>query len=112
MGKPFRPSPYPRLVYRFEADMWVYQGEGPWHFITLPALVAEEIDAEFAGLKRPFGSLSVEATVGVTTWATSIFKDSKSGSYLLPVKKSVRMAERVVEGDRLAVELKVNTGSR
>ena len=49
--------------------------------------------------------------VGATTWDTSVFPDAASGSFALPVKKSVRTAAGVVEGDMLTVTLSVRDGA-
>ena len=91
----------------FEGDVWVHTGDAAWHFVTLPEEVADEIRARFDGAHRPFGSLPVEATIGATTWRTSLFADTRSGSYLLPVKADVRARERIAAGDRAAVRLRV-----
>ncbi len=56
-----------------------------------------------------FGSRRVEVTVGATTWRTSVFPDNASASYLLPVKKAVRVAEGLDEGDEITVRLEVVT---
>jgi hypothetical protein len=47
----------------------------------------------------------VRAAIGATTWTTSVFPDSGSGSYVLPVNKAVRRAEGLDEGDDVQVEL-------
>jgi hypothetical protein len=49
----------------------------------------------------------VKATIGKTSWRTSIFPDSKSGSYVLPVKAGVRKKEKLEEGDTVALTLEV-----
>ena len=49
--------------------------------------------------------MSVEVTVGSTTWRTSIFPDTKSASFVLPVKKAVRLAERLDDGSSVAARL-------
>jgi hypothetical protein len=60
-----------------------------------------------AGVKvGRWGSIKVEATVGHTTWHTSIFPDDE-GSYVLPVKKEIRTAEEVDEGDLVEVILEL-----
>jgi hypothetical protein len=43
--------------------------------------------------------------IGKSLWQTSIFPDSKSGSYLLPVKKAVRLKEGLVEGKSVSVAI-------
>jgi hypothetical protein len=94
--------------YRFTSPLWIWEasGEGSWHFITLPEDAADEVKAITDGtVRRGFGSVRVEATVGPTTWRTSIFPSKESGSYVLPVKKAVRTAADVGDGDDVAVEL-------
>ena len=51
--------------------------------------------------------LEVHVRVGGTTWDTSIFPDSKSGTYVLPVKRLVRDREGLSEGDDMEVHLEV-----
>ena len=43
--------------------------------------------------------------VGATTWATSRFPDTKAASYVLPVKKAVRLAEALDDGSSVVVRL-------
>jgi hypothetical protein len=94
--------------YRFTSSLWIWEasGEGSWHFVTLPEDAADEIKAiTDGGMRRGFGSVRVEATVAPTTWRTSIFPSKESGSYVLPVKKAVRAAAGVDDGDDVEVEL-------
>ncbi len=93
------------MTITFKADIWVYDGPGAWYFITLPKDVSREIHASHAHLKRGWGSLPVTAKLGSTTWKTSLFPDSKIGSFLLPVKKLVRAAEGIGDGSKVTVEL-------
>ncbi|MFC1733311.1 DUF1905 domain-containing protein, partial [candidate division KSB1 bacterium] len=52
-----------------------------------------------------FGSVPVEVTVGGTTWETSVFPNSKDGTYILPVKAPVRRKEGIYEGDKIKLIL-------
>ena len=88
-------------MWTFEAPVWVADGAGAWHFVSLPAEFGDEVDPGRPG----FGSVAVEATIGRTTWRTSVFPDRKRGTYLLPVKQAVRRAEAVNEGDTVRVQL-------
>jgi hypothetical protein len=92
---------------RFDADVWLAPAEAAWHFVTLPPDAADEVRARTAGRARPFGSVPVAATIGATTWSTSVFADSTSGSFLLPLKADVRRRERIGEGDRVSVRLEL-----
>lgn len=94
--------------YLFSAELWHFPGEAGWHFITLPVDVSEEIREETAAFRKGFGSVKVTAEVGGQAWQTSIFPDSKSGSYLLPVKKAIRSAARLSAGDEVDVRLAIH----
>jgi hypothetical protein len=96
-------------TYRTRAKLWRWKsGKASWHFLTLPVGVSAEIRAVDAGPRRVgFGSLRVTATIGDSTWQTSIFPAAKLRSYLLPIKASVRKAEKMVEGRMVGVQVVV-----
>lgn len=86
-------------------------GTGSWHFLTIDGEAGEALGATalMRRLERSiggFGSLKVTATIGDSTFRTSLFP-SKSQGWLLPVKASVRKAEGIGEGDEVAVVLEV-----
>ncbi len=86
-------------------------GTGSWHFLTIDGEAGEALSATalMRRLERSiggFGSLKVTATIGDSTFRTSLFP-SKSQGWLLPVKASVRKAEGIGEGDEVAVVLEV-----
>lgn len=91
--------------FEFDAEVWLYDGDAAWHFITVPPDVSDEIDAVSGENKRGFGSVPVRVTIGATTWSTSVFPDSKRGAYLLPVKKDVRRREGIAADSRVSVSL-------
>jgi hypothetical protein len=93
--------------YSFKAELWLYPGEAGWHFLTLPAEVADDVRVQTAGASKAFGSIKVTAEVGGHSWQTSLFRDNKSSSYLLPVKKGVRDKAKIGEGDEVTVHLSV-----
>ena len=94
-------------TFEIETPLWRYPGADGWHFVSLPAEVSAEITEMTAGARRGFGSVRVDVTVGATSWRTSIFPDSKTGTYLLPVKKAVRVAEQLEAGDEVRAQLRV-----
>lgn len=85
----------------------MHNGVGPWHFVTLPVDQADEIDELTMFTSRGFGSVRVEVTIGNTTWDTSLFPDAKAESYVLPIKKLVRTAERLEAGKVVEVSLEL-----
>jgi hypothetical protein len=54
-----------------------------------------------------FGSIRVEVCIGSTTWRTSLFPDTAAGSFVLPVKKQVRLSEGLCAGATCEVKLEV-----
>ncbi|HSO90200.1 MAG TPA: DUF1905 domain-containing protein [Arthrobacter sp.] len=95
------------LAYAFTATLWHYPGEAGWHFLTLPEQLAAEIREDTAMFRRGFGSVRITATVSGHNWSTSLFPDSKTGTYLLPVKKAIRTAAGLEAGDQVTVRLEV-----
>ncbi len=94
--------------FEFEADIWLYDGDAAWHFITVPEDVSDQIEAQSADKRGGFGSVPVRVTIGSTSWSTSLFPDSKRGAYLLPVKKDVRTREGLSAGARVAVSVEAD----
>ena len=87
-----------RSRFSFTAEVWEHEGPAAWHFVSLPESLADEIESTLGHRAGGFGSLRVEVTIGETRWSTSIFPDRKRGTYVLPLKKEVRVAERLVAG--------------
>jgi hypothetical protein len=91
----------------FQAELWLHEGEAPWHFVTLPREIADEIEETGKEVRRGFGAVKVSVTIGSTTWATSLFPDTKAASYVLPVKRMVREREGLAAGDTVSVSIVV-----
>jgi hypothetical protein len=94
--------------FTFTGELREWDGPAAWYFLLLPEEVADDIADLVEGRPRAgFGSVRVDVTVGVTSWRTSIFPSKQDGTYLLPVKRSVREAESLGEGDRPEVTLTI-----
>ena len=93
--------------YRFSAEVWEHDGDGAWHFLSVPEAEADDIEEVASGTRRGFGSVRVEVTIGTTTWRTSLFPDAKRATYVLPVKRAVREAEGLRVGSRPVVEVEL-----
>ena len=91
----------------FEGEVFRWTANQAFYLVSLPAELSEEIKDISEGLTNGFGSLKVEATIGTTVWRTSIFPDSKTGLFDLPLKASVRKANRLDVGSLAEVQLKV-----
>lgn len=97
-------DPDPELV-EFTAELFTWKGDGSWHFVRLPVEAAEDLRDLITGPPRGFGSIRVSVRLGSSVWATSVFPDKANGSFVLPVKKSVRAAEGIEDGDVVRVVL-------
>jgi Domain of unknown function (DUF1905) len=82
----------------------MYPGKAAWYFVTLPDDMSAQIKF-FAGKAKGFGSVRVKAIVGGSSWKTSVFPESNSASYLLPVKAQIRQAESLRAGDKVRVQI-------
>jgi hypothetical protein len=96
------------VIVTFDAELWVWDARRAetWTFVTLPAEASEDIRDLAQGPRRGFGSVRVRATVGGSTWQTSIFPDSTRG-YVLPIKRAVRKAEALDEGSVATVTVEL-----
>jgi hypothetical protein len=92
----------------FDAELWLWDARRTetWTFVSLPAGESEEIRDLAAVLRRGFGSVRVRATIGKSTWTTSVFPASRAG-YVLPVKRQVRVAEAIDVGDVATVTVEL-----
>jgi hypothetical protein len=90
--------------------VWLWQGsegapaKGSWFFLTIDGETATAIRTH-ATNAAAWGSVYVEATIGKTTWRTSLFPSKQAGGWLLPLKAAVRKAETIVEGSDIEVVL-------
>lgn len=107
------------LDFVFTEKLWLYQGKGAWHFITVPAAQSNQIkfftSADVTGRKkRGWGSVRVTALIGESRWQTSIFPSKEAGNlqgcYILPVKKDIRIKEKIYAEDNVTVRLTIKTG--
>jgi hypothetical protein len=92
-------------IYTITAEVWLHPGEAGWHFVTLPPEIADDVRARTAASARPFGSVPARISIGSTTWSTSLFADTKSTSYLLPLKETVRRREGIAAGDTVTLSV-------
>lgn len=96
------------MIVEFDAALWQWEARrsDAWTFVSLPTDVADDI-LDAVSVQRGFGSVRVEASVGSTTWRTSVFPSAEQRTFVLPVKRAVRRAEGVDVGDTLEVRLRV-----
>ncbi len=85
--------------FTFTANVWLWNGEASWTFVSVPKPIAEAIKQSLPDNKRKaFGTVKVTVQINYTRWQTSLFPDKKSGAYVLPLKASIRQKEQIHEG--------------
>ncbi len=99
------------VVVVFDAQLWLWDARrvDTWVFVSLPADASDDIRDATGGQRRGFGSLRVRATIGGSTWSTSIFPGG-DGAYVLPVKRPIRTAEGIDAGDTATVTVELLDG--
>lgn len=89
----------------FDGKIWFWKGPAPWYFVTVPAKQSRDLKAISGFVTYGWGVIPVHVRIGNTEWETSLFP--KDGLYLVPIKASVRKAEKLEEGDKVTVQLEV-----
>ena len=95
------------MKIQFEGELHRWESNPAFFLVSLPKLDSEEIREISEGLTNGFGSLKVEATVGKSTWRTSIFPNSSTGTFDLPIKGEVRKKNNLAAGAKFLVEVEV-----
>jgi hypothetical protein len=89
-----------------EAEVWYWRGPSPYHYVTVPEDGCDRLAEVAPRVSYGWGMVPVTATLGGTTWTTSLFP--KDGGYVVPLKDAVRRAEDVEVGDVVALRLRVD----
>lgn len=89
----------------FSGPVWYWRGPAPFYFVTLPEAESKDIKSMERLATYGWGMIPVEATLGDSTWVTSLWP--KDGRYVMPLKTAIRRAEGVEEGSIVSVALSV-----
>jgi hypothetical protein len=90
-----------RLI--FDGEVWFWKEPPQFYFVTAPAQESSELRDVAKLVSYGWGVVPVIATIGTTRWATSLIP--KDGSYLVPLKSSVRKNEDIQLGDNVHIVL-------
>ena len=93
------------MIIEFDGDIIYWRGPAPWYFVAVPAEESSEIKEISTMVTYGWGVIPVQVHIGATEFKTSLFP--KDGYYLVPVKASVRKAEKLDEGDNVTVQLEI-----
>lgn len=93
------------MEVQFAGVVFEWRGPAPFFFVALTADAADDVSTVAATASYGWGCIPVTATVGQTTWTTSLIP--KDGGYLLPLRKSVRQVEQMEAEHEISAELVV-----
>lgn len=89
------------IKYEFRSKVWQHPAPGGWYFVSLPAAVSKEIRKQFKLQEQGWGRLKITAQTGKSKWATAIWFDTRRRTYLLPLKKEIRVKEGINDSETL-----------
>jgi hypothetical protein len=95
------------MKYQFEGVVRLWPANEKFFLLPLPKEISSEIFEISDGLTNGWGSLKVTAQIGEVVWRTSIFPDSKSGVFELPLKAEVRKKNGLVVGSVALCEIEL-----
>jgi hypothetical protein len=95
------------MKIEFSGEIWVWKGPAPWYFVTVPEQQAHDLKAILSMVTYGWGMIPVQVQIGATKWKTSMWP--KDGSYIVPLKASIRKAEKLEMGDLVTVQLEVGS---
>ena len=94
------------MELEFEGVVFFWRGPAPWHFVTVPPQQAEAVTSVAAQVTYGWGMIPATIQLGASTWTTSLWP--KNGSFLVPIKTSVRRAEDVEVDSLVRLRLRIS----
>ncbi|MDJ0770278.1 MAG: DUF1905 domain-containing protein [Ilumatobacter sp.] len=86
-------------MIEFTGEVEVFPQQGGWHYVAAPSWVVAELDEA-----PDRGLYAVEATVGASTWPTSLMPKG-DGSHFLALSAAVRRTNSIELGDEVTVSI-------
>lgn len=94
------------MNFEFTGKIIFWRGPAPFFFVAVPQKQSQDIKAISSMVTYGWGVIPVHVRIGRTEFQTSLFP--KDGLYLVPIKVSVRKAEKLEEGDNVRVQLEIH----
>jgi hypothetical protein len=89
----------------FAGEIWYWRGPAPWYFVTVPSQQGPELQAMSQLVTYGWGMIPAKVRIGKSEWRTALWP--RDGSYIVPIKASIRKAESLEAGDTVTVWLEV-----
>lgn len=94
------------MKIKFNGRIFFWKGPSPFYFVTIPAEQSLSLKAISSLVTYGWGVIPVHVQIGKTEWKTSLFP--KDSLYLVPIRADIRKAEKLEEGDEVAIILEVH----
>ncbi len=92
--------------FKIKNKVFLWPGmQSAWHFVYVDGPVKDKILKN--ATTHHMGMIKVQATLGETVWETSLFPNKKENCYIMALKKSVRQAEGIFNGDAVEIQLEL-----
>jgi Domain of unknown function (DUF1905) len=88
---------------KFEARIWVWPGDTPWHFVSLSPELSQGIRDKYP----KNAMVKVTAKIDDVEWQTALFRNFRDKNYIMPIKKKVRKDADLMSGEVVWVEVVV-----
>ncbi|MBX3050444.1 MAG: DUF1905 domain-containing protein [Caldilineaceae bacterium] len=94
------------IELEFSGEIWYWRGPAPWYFVTVPDEECRALKAISGAVTYGWGMIPASVRIGQSAWETALWP--KDGSYIVPIKASVRKAENLDEEDWVTVQLEIH----
>ena len=94
------------MELNFTNTMIEWRGPAPFYYVPVPPEESELIRETARQVSYGWGVIPVRVTIGRTEFTTSLFP--RDGVYLVPVKRAVRLPEKLQLGDDVEVTLEID----
>jgi hypothetical protein len=95
------------MIIEFSGKIWYWRGPAPYYFVSIPQEQGNDLKAILRYVTYGWGMIPAVVQIGETEWKTALF--AKNGTYIVPIKDSVRAAENLGDGDTVSVHLEVRS---
>lgn len=93
-------------VFTFKNVVWKDPVSAGWYFIDLDDVLSHKIKELPDKKVSKLGLLKAVATIGSTSWETTLFP-TKKGNYVMSIVKNIRRKERIEDKDMLEVKIEI-----
>ncbi len=96
-----------KINYKFSANLWKDTSSGGWVFVSLPKNISKEIRDNLKWQEEGWGRMKASASIKNVEWDTAIWFDTKTDTYLLPVKAVIRKKAHLELNDLINVSISI-----